>query len=154
MTKPTKGSHHLRRGRHSQTGQIYLITTATHNRRCLFTDTRAAKLVMDSLHWLEQQGRMALQAAIIMPDHLHFVAQLHDKNLSRLMQSLKGYTGREINRLLGDRGPVWQPQYHDHAIRKSEDLRQVILYCLHNPVRAGLVDDFHCYPHWYCKYEV
>ena len=154
MTKPEKGSHYLRHGRHSRPGQIYLLTTTTNNRHHLFTDTRAAKLIMDSLHWLEQQGRMTLEAAIIMPDHLHFVAQLHDTSLDQLMRSLKGYTGKELNRLLGNSGQVWQTQYHDHAVRKDEDLRQVILYCLQNPVRCGLVDDFHCYAHWYCRYEV
>ncbi len=154
MTIPAKGSNHLRQGRHSRPGQIYLITTTTHNRRHIFTDTRAAKLVLDSLYWLEQEGRMALEAAIVMPDHLHFVAQLHGKGLDHLMLSLKGYTGRVINRLLAAHGPVWQTQYHDHAVRKNEDLRRIILYCLQNPVRAGLVNDFHRYPHWYCRYEV
>jgi len=154
MTKPKKGSHHLRQGRYSRPGQIYLLTTATHNRRHLFTDARAAKLVMDSLHWLEKQGRITLEAMVIMPDHLHFVAQLHNTSLDHLMRSLKGYTGKELNRLLGSIGPAWQAQYHDHAVRKDEALRQVILYCLENPVRAGLVEDFHCYAHWYCRYDI
>ncbi|HEC19303.1 MAG TPA: transposase [Gammaproteobacteria bacterium] len=154
MTEAQKGSRHLRQGRHSQTGQIYLLTTCTHNRQKLFTLKPIARLVINSLHWLEQQGRMGLLAAVVMPDHLHFVAQLHTGTLNQLMQSLKGYTGREINQLLGKNGPIWQRQYHDHALRTDEDLNQVILYCLQNPQRAGLVDDFHYYPHWYCRYEV
>jgi hypothetical protein len=33
-------------------------------------------------------------------------------------------------------------------------MKEVILYVLNNPVRAGLVEDFHDYPHWCCRWEV
>ena len=39
-------------------------------------------------------------------------------------------------------------------IRKEEDLNGVVLYTLHNPVRADLVRDFHDYPYWYCRWDV
>jgi len=106
------------------------------------------------LQWLEEQGRICLEAAVVMPDHFHFVAELSDGNSSVLMQSLKGYSARKINELLGRKGPLWQPQFHDHAIRKDEVLEEVTLYCLHNPVRAGLVQNFRDYPYWYCRWEV
>ena len=70
------------------------------------------------------------------------------------MQSFKRYTARAVNKPLNRQGPVWNSQYHDHAVRKDEVLMEVIQYCLHNPVRAGLVKDFHDYPHWYCRYPV
>ena len=37
---------------------------------------------------------------------------------------------------------------------EEEDLNQVRQYCLNNPVRAGLVNDFHAYAHWYCRWLV
>jgi len=70
------------------------------------------------------------------------------------MHSLKGYSSKKIKSLLKYQGRIWQEQYHDHAIRKDEVLADVITYCLNNPVRAGLVRDFHEYPYWYCQYEV
>jgi REP element-mobilizing transposase RayT len=70
------------------------------------------------------------------------------------MRSLKRHTAKEINILLERDGTFWQPQYHDHAIRKDEDLNEVVLYTLHNPVRAGLVKDFRDYPFWYCRWNV
>jgi hypothetical protein len=70
------------------------------------------------------------------------------------MRRLKTYTSKEIKLLLGHGEPVWGAQYHDHAIRKDEVMREVILYCLNNPVRAGLVKDFQEYPYWYCRFEV
>lgn len=149
-----KGTHRLRKGRVSQIGHYYLLTATTHDRIPIFTNPDAARIVLSSLQWLDQQGRIRLEAAVVMPDHLHFVARLCTGDLSKLMQGLKGYTAREINRLMDRQGPLWQPQYHDHAIRKDEVLEEVTLYCLHNPVRAGLVPDFHDYPYWYCRWKV
>ncbi len=151
--KQQKGTHRLRKGRISRTGQYYLLTTGTYNNVPIFTRHEAAKTVLSSLYWLDEQGRIGLEAAVVMPDHLHFVAELQSDSLSKLMQTLKGYTSRKINQLFNRKGPVWQPQYHDHAIRTDESLRDVTLYCLHNPVRAKLANDFHDYPFWYCRWS-
>ena len=152
--KEEKGAHRLRKGRISQIGQYYLLTTATCDRVPIFTRPEAAKTVLSSLIWLDRQGWIGFDAAVVMPDHVHFVAELRTGNLGKLMQNLKGYTSRRINQLLGRNGPLWQPQYHDHAVRTNEVLKEVTLYCLHNPVRAGLVRDFHDYAYWYCRWLV
>ena len=149
-----KGTHHLRKGRVSKIGQYYLLTATTHNKIPVFGSPEAAQIVLSSLHWLEERGKIRLEAAVVMPDHLHFVAELCDGNLSMVMQSLKGYSARKINEILGRKGPLWQPQYHDHAIRKDEVLEEVTLYCLHNPVRAGLGQNFRDYPHWFCRWPI
>ena len=152
--KPPKGSHLLRKGRKSIKNQHYLITTAVLNRKPLLNQPETAQIILSSLHWFESQKRITIDTAVIMPDHLHFVAALRQVTLSQLMRSLKSYTAKEINAYLNRRGAFWQPQYHDHALRKDEDLNEVVLYTLNNPVRAGLVDDFHKYPYWYCRWDV
>lgn len=152
--KPSRGSSHLRKGRASIIGRYYLLTTATHERRKVFDRPGAADIVLDCLHWLEKNGAIDLAAAVVMPDHLHFVAALLSGTLPDLMRRLKTFTSREINVLLGDHGTVWEAQYHDHAIRQDEVMRDVMLYCLNNPVRAKLVKDFHDYPFWYCRFQV
>ncbi len=125
-----------------------------YERRSFLESPQAARVVLDALGWLEQAGRMILQAAVVMPDHLHFVAALNAGTLPELMHSLKGYTGKRLNSMLGRKGTFWQDQYHDHAVRKDEVLSEVVLYVLHNPVRAGLVTDFHEYPFWFCRWRV
>ena len=152
--KPGKGSKLLRKGRASIKHQHYLITTAVSKKRPIFKNVDAAKIVLNSLHWLEKKDKIILDAAIVMPDHVHFVAGLKRGSLAQLIHSLKSYTAHEINKLLQRQGPFWQPQYHDHAVRKDEDLNEIVRYALNNPVRAGLVTDFHDYPHWYCKWDV
>jgi len=152
--KPQKGSQLLRKGRTSIKNQHYLLTTAVHKRKPVLNHPEAAQIILSSLHWLESQKRIMLDAAVIMPDLLHFVGALRQDSLGRLMHSLKSYTAKKINALLNRQGTFWQPQYHDHALRKDEDLNEVVLYTLNNPVRAKLVDDFHKYPYWYCRWSV
>jgi len=149
-----KGSSRLRIGRRSIPGQIYFLTTATSERKPLFQNREAAEIVLNSLKYLDREGRISLEAAVVMPDHVHMVAGLVSGTLGDLMQRFKGFTARSINKLLDGKGPVWNNQYHDHAVRTDEVLLEVIQYCLNNPVRAGLVTDFHEYPYWYCRYKV
>ena len=56
MNKP--GNQALRRGRVSIAGQIYLITTVTTNRRPLFTDRRAARLVIGEMRYSVERGEL------------------------------------------------------------------------------------------------
>ena len=111
-------------------------------------------LPQSALHWLDNQKRIDLHAAVVMPDHLHFVARLISGNLSGVMHSLKSFTSKKIKSDLNLEKNVWQPQYYDHALRGNDELIKTITYCLNNPVRANMVDDFHDYPYWYCKFEV
>jgi len=152
--KPQKGSNLLRKGRTSIKNQHYLITSAVLDRKPIFNRPEAAEIVLSSIHWLESQDKIILDAAVIMPNHLHFVAGLKQGSLAQLMHSLKSYTAKKINVLRHRHGPLWQRHYHDRAIRQDEDLNEVVLYTLYNPVRAGLVTDFHDYPFWYCRWRV
>jgi putative transposase len=65
------------------------------------------------------------------------------------MQLFKGYTSREINRLSGfPQTKLWQRGFHDHAIRKDEDIKRIARYIVANPLRAGLVEKIEDYPLW------
>jgi REP element-mobilizing transposase RayT len=152
--KPPKGHIQLRKGRVSQIGQYYFITTTVKNGEKSFLHPDTVHIVLDTLKWLDEQRRIKLIAAVVMPDHLHFIAELKSGTLPELMKTLKGYTAREINKLLGRQGPLWQREYHDHGIRKEEGLMKVVKYCLENPVREGIVDDFKQYPYWFCIYDL
>jgi REP element-mobilizing transposase RayT len=154
MTNRDAHQRNLRKGRFSQSGYCYFITTSTKDRLPRLSDPAASKIVMDCLKWLNEQGRIDLIAAVIMPDHIHFAACLLSTTLPSLMHSLKSFTSNKINDQLGGEGPLWEPQYHDHAIRTDDELRERVNYCLQNPVRKGLVNHFKEYPHWYCAFEV
>jgi len=114
----------------------------------------ASKIVMDALKRLNDEGRIELIAAVVMPDHIHFAARLQDTGLSSRMHSLKSYTSNKINPLLGRDGALWESQYYDHAIRTEDELNERVNYCLQKPVRRRLVERFEDYPQWYCAYKV
>ncbi|MEK6776328.1 MAG: transposase [bacterium] len=218
----------LRQERYVETGFYYFITTNTKNREKIFLHRAAAMIVLDALQWLNDRDRITLIAAVVMPDHLHFVAELkanqsqqdarpaqtnpiqspvgvpfrcddgrardgaptmgravqlprfgqtdspvgapsrcdfpdpivgapsrcEDDALSKVMHSLKSFTANEINKALNRKGSVWDRQYYEHGIRNEKALMQTVRYCLENPVRKGLVEDFRNYPFWHCMYEV
>ncbi len=61
-------------------------------------------------------------------------------DVSKLMKSLKGYTAREANRLLGRTGiPFRQKESYDHWVRDEAEWNRIARYIENNPVRAGLV---------------
>jgi putative transposase len=148
--------HHqdLRQGRYEEKDFYYFITTVTKDREKLFLHPGAARVVMDALKWLSENGHIALIAAVLMPDHLHFVSELKQRSLSKVMHSLKSFTANEINKSLNRNGQVWERQYYEQGIRDEKMLMEKVEYCLTNPVRKGLVDDFRKYEYWYRKYEL
>ena len=77
-----------------------------------------------------------------MPDHLHLLLEgiFPDSDLKKFVSSYKQYTGY----LYKERGKtkLWQPSYHDHILRKDEDILSVAQYILNNPVRKKLVEHF------------
>ena len=135
----------LRSGRHSITGQIYLVTAVTHQRESLFTQWSASCAVARAIHQVAQPN---LLAWVLMPDHLHCLVQLDNGSLSDFMQRLKSITAISLNKTLGRTSKVWQSGFHDHALRRDEDLKAAARYLVANPVRAGLVRSVRNYPFW------
>lgn len=86
---------------------------------------------------------------VVMPDHVHMVIGLRSVPLPAVMHAFKSYVAHVIRQR-----KIWQEGYHDRGIRDEAALHAQVEYCLHNPVRAGLVEDFHEYPYWWCRWEV
>lgn len=88
-------------------------------------------------------------AWVLMPDHVHWLLQLGAKDdLSSVVNRLKSASSRRANKILGQKGAIWQKSFHDHALRAEEDVRAIARYIVANPLRAGLVDNVHNYPFW------
>jgi REP element-mobilizing transposase RayT len=98
-----------------------------------------ANLVTASIHHAARKLRYYdLQAFVVMPNHVHMMA-LPRIAPSRFMQTLKGYTAREANRLLNRTGqPFWQAESYDHWVRSFEEGERIRVYIENNPVRAAL----------------
>jgi putative transposase len=140
----------LRIGRASEPGRVYLVTTVTAQRRPLFTNFERGRLLVNALRWSDQQQRTVTWAFVVMPDHLHWLFALGgaESSLSRVVESVKKFAARAINKTMDTDGRVWQPGFHDHALRAEENLRDAARYVVMNPVRSGLVRSIAQWPLW------
>jgi putative transposase len=143
------GYRSLRDGRRSITGQYYHIVACTAERRRVFASFQCGREVVRSLQRLQAAGIATSIAFVVMPDHVHWLMQLHDcKSLSVCVGSMKSFAARSMIAKNLRRGPVWQKGYMDRAIRCEEDLLPVARYIIANPLRAGLVEHIGEYPLW------
>ena len=122
----------------------HFITFVTRQRWVLPSGARG--IVLDSCRH-DHARMMHLYIVTVMPDHVHLIlAPLanYDRQcmyrISEILWAIKSASAHRINALLGRKGPVWQEEYFDTALRRSESLEQKIEYILQNPVRARLVE--------------
>ncbi len=143
------GHQALRKGRVSLANHAYLITTTTLDRQRFFDNFNVGCAAARCFENTEVLGDAKMLASVLMPDHAHWLIHLGDRdNLSRVVNRLKSSSARFANRVLERRGTLWEPAYHDHALRADEDLQAAARYIVANPVRAGLVQRIGFYPFW------
>ena len=146
MPGKAKG-HRLRQGRYSETGRIYLITAVCADRSPRFGSFAEGRCFVHAIRRVEHQA--ATLCYVVMPDHVHWLMQLSDdQDLSKNVQRVKSLTTRGLRVQVAAAGRIWQPGFHDRALRREEDLRNVARYVVANPLRAGLVRSLGEYPLW------
>ncbi len=57
--------------------------------------------------------------------------------VARIVGSIKWFSAREANRVLGRDGPFWSKDYFDRCIRGRDYAIRVPHYIENNPVKAG-----------------
>ena len=138
----------LRRGRLSEPGRPYLITTTTHNRYPVFRDFEVARLLILELHSTCNELGIESLAFVVMPDHLHWLLLLNHSLISEVARRVKGKSAYAINRHRRCHSIIWQKGFHDRAIRKDEDVKAIARHIIADPLRAGLVTRVGDYPFW------
>ncbi|MCP4135001.1 MAG: transposase [bacterium] len=143
----------LRQGRFSQQYNDYFVTICCYERNNLLIDADINSIVINSIHWLDENNLIDLYFYILMPDHVHIIFQLTGaKTLGETVKSFKQYTSRIVNKNRDIQ--LWQKSFYDHCIRKEESLAEKIKYCWYNPVRANLVQEPAQYHLWWCKFDL
>jgi putative transposase len=110
-----------------------------------------AKLVQQALHFHDERNSYNLLCYCIMPNHVHAVVSLSDQcpPLAQTLKSVKSYTARLANQLLGREGQFWQRESYDHIVRNAAELERMIAYVVNNPVKAGLIKTWQDWPYTY-----
>lgn len=178
MNGPSPHSRDLRKGRISQADQIYLVTSATLNRRPVFAGFRLGRILVNVMREHEERGHVESLAFVIMPDHFHWLFSLTGEcSLSQLIGQVKGAAAYRISQIskpcrsgfsrdesIAPQGApagspqcrsgfsrdnrIWQKGFHDRAMRREEDIRAVARYMVMNPIRAHIVSSIWDYSMW------
>jgi putative transposase len=123
-------------------GSTYFVTFRTKG---LELSSPARRIVIEACRHLDAQ-RYTLGAAVVMPDHVHLLLQPNEIEpgqwwpLATILNSIKGFTARQINGLLGRRGPVWLDERFDRIVRDEAELIEKWNYIRMNPVKKGLCE--------------
>ncbi len=136
----------------------YLLTVTTQDRRVLSPEAR--QITLDAIQHFHG-SRYILFSAVVMPDHFHMLIEPQPKewdtegnpifwSLGDLMHSIKSFAAKQINKLTGASGTVWERDYHDRLIRSDSDLWEKFEYITSNPARSGLTDGG-AYPYIFAK---
>lgn len=87
-----------------------------------------------------------LTAWVFLPDHWHAVIGVSfPKTISRVMESIKVSSTRQINTRRKESGPLWQGRFFDRALRTVKEYGETVDYIHQNPVRRGLGEHWSSY---------
>ena len=141
-------SRFLRRGRFSEPGRLYLLTSIIEHRKPLLRDFHIARLVVAQFMQAQREGSAHSLAWVVMPDHVHWLIELKQVTLATLMRRFKSRSSLALHKAGVTATTIWQAGYCDRAMRKDDDLLNTARYIIANPVRAGLAPNVGEYPHW------
>lgn len=106
-----------------------------------------ARIVAEALEFWDEK-RIELMNYCIMPNHVHVVFRLFTERegekrayLSEIMHSIKGFSAKKCNKVLGRNGNFWMDESYDRIVRDRNELYNIIDYVLDNPVKAGLCEE-------------
>jgi len=116
---------------------IIFLTVCTRQRRSLLANARAARLIIES--W-QAATFWRVGRYVIMPDHIHLFCAPNSFPAYPLKKWIE-YWRNQVTRGWPQRMqvPIWQREYWDRQLRRSESYTQKWQYVSNNPVRHGYV---------------
>jgi REP element-mobilizing transposase RayT len=120
---------------------VYFLTFCVYPRRPVLANDRAWGAVLSTLARLD---RWRVVCVVLMPDHLHLITAPveRDQSLSAFCRWFKRWFNESHQ-------PDWQWQQgvFDRLLRHDESAHEKWIYIRENPVRAGLVKEWHEWPY-------
>ncbi len=144
-----------------QPGGTFFLTLVTERRATIFAGEPARALLRGSIEHCRQSHPFALNAIVLLHDHLHLLITLPDgdADFSRRITSIKttftrSYLthggpeqSRSRSRLRQRSRGVWQRRFREHTIRDENDRNRHLDYIHYNAVKHQYVDCPHAWPH-------
>lgn len=132
-------------------GGTYFFTVVTHQRQNILTIPDNMALLRKSFRYAMKNYPFTIDAAVILPDHLHCLWTLpeNDHDFSTRWRLIKSFFSRNYeqkqqlpiskSRAKKQERAVWQRRFWEHYIRDQEDFKNHLDYIHYNPVKHGLV---------------
>ena len=126
----------MRYRRAFQPGGSFFFTVVTAHRRPVFATATAVDLLRDAFSAVRHQRSFAIDAIVILPDHLHCIWTLPegDADFMTRWRLIKTWFSKRY-----DLENVWQQRYWEHVLRDERDLAKHVDYIHYNPVKHGFV---------------
>jgi len=125
-----------------EVGIIYFVTCCTDERRKLFMDEGAIRLVINEISKSRELLEWLVGGVVVMPDHVHLFCSppdRYDHDLSRFIGAWRSAVSRQLKTRDGE-ASVWQKSFFDHILRSDESYGNKWEYVRQNPECAGLSD--------------
>ncbi|OHE26355.1 MAG: hypothetical protein A3K40_00815 [Syntrophobacterales bacterium RIFOXYC2_FULL_60_23] len=100
------------------------------------------KIVLDAIKHFHKI-KYWVTATVVMPDHVHLLLKpvVSESNveisLSKILQGIKGFSAREINKTRGSKGALWQEESFDRIVRDHDEYLEKWNYIRNNPIKTG-----------------
>ena len=137
---------------------IFFVTSTIVNWTPVFINEIYFDIMINTLKYYQRENALVIYAYVLMNNHFHMI--ISNEDVTKVMQSIKKWTAKEIiNQLKVDKKlstlqefrdvkpdykitskhQVWQEGFHPQDIQSMKMLKQKIEYIHHNPVRKELV---------------
>ena len=131
------------------TRQIHHIVVATRCRQRYFEPFASACAAARAFTDRRTLGGAHLLAWVLMPDHAHWLLQAdRGEDPAQVVVRMKARSCNAVNRLRGEKRPVWASAYDDTALPPHENPVELARFIVATPLRAGLARTLADYPFW------
>ena len=129
---------------HYRTGEPFFLTICTKNKQSILTGESVISILTDFLETQTTSQNGPVHAYIVMPDHLHMIVAT-EKDIVQWVAWFKARLTFFLKKQ-GVSESIWQKSFHDHGIRKSENIEEILAYMRANPFKAGLIENDEDWP--------
>jgi putative transposase len=136
-------------------GRVYFISWRCKKDEVLSPEERT--ITSEALHYWDGR-KWTLYAAVVMPDHVQALAQPLPSpqgpgfsDLAETIQSVKSFSGHQINRRRDRRGSLWQDERYDRIVRDEAEFLEKWQDIMNNPLKKELVQKWEDYPWLFIK---